>query len=62
MKKIFFSLSILILLVSCSNKNPYTVRHTAVTDTFLNERVCDLPCWQNITPGVTSYAEGMRYY
>ena len=60
MKKIFFSLLILILLVSCSNKNPYTVRHTAVTDTFLAERMCNLPCWQNITPGITSYFEGMR--
>ncbi len=60
MKKLILSLTILILLVSCTNENLYTMKHTSVTDTFLNERVCDLPCWQNITPGVTSYAEGMN--
>ncbi len=60
MRKIILSLTILILLVSCNYKNLYAVKYTTITDTFLNERVCDLPCWQNITPGVTSYFEGMR--
>ncbi|MAT44026.1 MAG: hypothetical protein CL609_16960 [Anaerolineaceae bacterium] len=61
MRKIILSLLILILLVSCNYKNLYAVKYTMITDTFLNERMCNLPCWQNITPGVTSYAEGMKY-
>ncbi|KAF0111917.1 MAG: hypothetical protein FD147_431 [Chloroflexi bacterium] len=58
------SLSFMLLLVGCEN---YTHRGTdqpqlksVWVDRILNEKICNLPCWEGITPGMTTIFEALE--
>lgn len=70
MKKVIFvivSLSVLSLLFACSGEIPATEEpyHPTLSPQpdwlvrWLNEPVCQPPCWENISPGKTSFKDAL---
>jgi hypothetical protein len=58
MKKIILCLLSLVLITSCQAKLlPRSIQLSSQKVNVLDKLVCEPPCWQNITPGVTTKAE-----